>query len=103
MFVCLRISGTGVSYRAKHDTYVYRSPKLWLSDKHLEGHGGPRQRSLVTGDGGSPPVGPYSNGPADDSAAVVRSPFSTGDDHGKVPEPGEPKAVVADSGDPERK
>ena len=33
MFVLLRISGTGVSYRAKHDQYVYRSPELWLSDQ----------------------------------------------------------------------
>src|SRR6516165_4183279 len=68
-----------------------------LESKHLEGHGGPRQRNLVTGDGGSPSRSPYSNGPADDSAAVVRSPFSTGDDHGKAPEPGEPRPTVADS------
>jgi hypothetical protein len=70
-----------------------------LESKHLEGHGGPRQRNLVTGDGGSPSRSPYSNGPADDSAAVVRSPFSTGDDHGKAPEPGEPRPTVADSAD----
>jgi len=70
-----------------------------LESKHLEGHGGPRQRSLVTGDGGSPPVGPYSNGPAD-ASAVVRSPFSTGDNHGKMREPGKPRPTVADSADP---
>jgi hypothetical protein len=71
-----------------------------LESKHLEGHGGPRQRNLVTGDGGSPPRSPLSNGPADDSAAVVRSPISTGDDHGKTHEFGEPRSTAADSADP---
>ena len=49
--------------------------------------------------GGSPQRGPLSNGPAD-SNAPVRGPFSTGDDHGKALEPGEPRPTVADSADP---
>src|SRR6516165_5481702 len=49
-----------------------------LESKHLEGHGGPRQRNLVTGE--PPGRSPLSNGPADDSAAVVRSPFTTSSD-----------------------
>jgi hypothetical protein len=68
-----------------------------LESKHLEGHGGPRQRNLVTGE--PPGRSPLSNGPAD-SNAPVRSPFSTGDDHGKAPEPGEPRPTVADAADP---
>jgi hypothetical protein len=71
------------------------------SSGHLPMHGSHhRGVDLVPADGGSPPRGPYSNGPADDSAAVVRSPFSTGDDHGKPREPGEPRPTVADSADP---
>jgi hypothetical protein len=60
-----------------------------LEYRHLEGHGGPRQRSLVTGDRGEPGGGKN----------LPRRP-QYDDDHGKVLEPGEPKAVVADSGDP---
>jgi hypothetical protein len=72
-----------------------------LESRHLPMHGAShRGVDPVPADGGSPPRGPYSNGPADDSAAVVRSPFSTGDDHGKPRESGEPKATVADSSDP---
>jgi hypothetical protein len=72
------------------------------SSGHLPMHGSHhRGVDPVSADGGSPPRSPYSNGPADDSAAVVRSPFSSSsDDDGKAREFGEPRSTVADSDDP---
>jgi len=69
-----------------------------LESRHLPMHGASHRGvdPVPRADGGSPSVGPYSNGPAD-ASAVVRGPFSTGDDHGKVREPGEPHPTVADS------
>jgi hypothetical protein len=72
-----------------------------LESSHLKMHGSAhRGPDTVPTDGGSPPRSPLSNGPAD-SNAPVRGPFSTGDDHGKVREPGEPHPTVADSDDPD--
>jgi hypothetical protein len=59
-----------------------------LESKHLEGHGGPRQRTLVTGDRGEP----------GDGKELPRHP-QYDDDHGKASEPGEPRSTVADSDD----